>query len=124
MRAGEADALDAVDRVAGAQELAELGLHVGQEISAPGVDVLTEERDLADALAGEPRHLGQDLARPAAHLAATDRGHDAVGADRVAAHRDLHPGLEAALAVHRQRAGELALLAGPEAAARSLSAGT
>ena len=63
----------------------------------------------------QPRDFGEDLARPAAHLPTAHRGDDAVRADRVAAHRDLHPGLEAALAVHGQRPGELALLAGPEA---------
>src|SRR5437773_2187110 len=35
---------------------------------------------------------------------------DAVGARRVAAHRDLHPRLEAALTVHRQLAGEAAIV--------------
>ena len=33
------------------------------EIAAVGVDVLPEQRDLADAVAGEPRHLGEDLSR-------------------------------------------------------------
>ena len=42
-----------------------------------------------------PLDLGDDLAGPAALLLAAHRRHDAVRADRVAAHRDLHPGLEA-----------------------------
>ena len=66
---------------------------------------------------GEPRHLGEDLAGPAALLAAAHGRDDAVGADRVAAHRDLHPRLERPLAVHRQRRGERAVVEA-EAAAR------
>ena len=122
MGAREADALDPDNRVAGSEELAEPGLHVGPEVAAPRVDVLPEKRDLPYALVGEARHLGEDLPWSSAHLAPAHGGHDAVRADRVAAHRDLHPGLEAALAVHRQRAGELALLARAEAPARRLAA--
>ena len=119
MRAREADALDALDGVDGAQELGE----VGPEIAAVGIDVLPEQRDLADALACQPRDLAQDLTGAPADLAAAHRRHDAVRADRVAAHRDLHPGLEPALAVHRQRAGELALVSDSKSAARRLAPG-
>ena len=62
------------------------------------VDVLAEQGHLADALGGEPLDLGDDVARPAAPLAAPDCRHDAVRADGVAPHRDLNPGLEAPLA--------------------------
>ena len=113
VRAREADALDAVDGVARAQQLAELGVDVRQEVAAPRVDVLAEQRQLAHALLRELRHLGEDVAGPAADLAAAHGGDDAVRARRVAAHRDLHPRLEAPLAVHRQRGGELALVARP-----------
>ena len=51
MRAREADPLDPVDRVAGAEQLAELGVELGREVAAPRVDVLAEQRELADALA-------------------------------------------------------------------------
>ena len=119
MRAREADALDALDGVHSAQELGE----VGPEITAVGIDVLPEQRDLADALACQPRDLAQDLTGSPADLAAAHRRHDAVRADRVAAHRDLHPGLEPALPVHRQRAGELALVSDSESAARRLAPG-
>ena len=74
----------------------------GREVASPRVDVLPEQRDLAHAVVGEARHLGDDVARPAALLAPADRRDDAVRALRVAAHRHLHPGLEASLAVHRQ----------------------
>ena len=110
VRAREADALDPVDRVARAEQLAELGADLGREVAAPRVDVLAEQRDLLDAGAGELRHLGEDVAGPAALLAAADGRDDAVRADRVAAHRDLHPGLERPLAVLRQRRGEGAVV--------------
>ena len=118
VRAREADALDPVDGVAGAQQLAELRPQVGEQVAPPRVHVLAEQRDLAHALPGEPRDLGDDLARPPAHLSAAHRRDDAVGALRVAAHRHLHPGLEAALALERQRGRERALLGDPERAAR------
>src|SRR5919204_1027340 len=121
VRAREADPLDPLDRVARAEELAELGADLRQEIASPRVHVLPEQRDLADTLAGQPRHLGDDLAGPPADLAAADGGNDAVRALRVAAHRDLHPGLEGALAVHRQASGEAAPLE-PEGAARDAEA--
>ena len=62
--------------------------------------------------------LGDDLARPAALLAAAHGRDDAVRALGVAAHRDLHPRLESPLALHRQVAGERPLLAVPKRAAR------
>src|SRR2546425_2536786 len=110
MRAREADPLDPVDRVAGPQQLAELRAQVGCEVTAPRVDVLTEQGDLANTLGCEPGYLGDDLARPAAHFPPTHRRDDAVGALRIAAHGDLHPGLEGALAVHRQLAREAPLV--------------
>src|SRR5262245_9779095 len=119
MRAREADALDPVDGVDRAQELGE----TAAEVPSVRIDVLPEESDLADAFVGQPRHFAEDLTGAPAHLAATDRRHDAVRAHRVAAHRDLHPGLETAFAVHRERPGELALLADPESATRRVSPG-
>ena len=95
VRAREADALDPLDGVHGAQQVGE----VSAEVAAVRVHVLAEQGDLLDALAGEALHLGQDLARPAADLAAAHPWDDAVRAHGVAAHQDLHPRLEAALAV-------------------------
>ena len=59
VRAGKADALDAVDGVHGTQQLCE----VGAEITAIRVHVLAEQRHLADARGGERLDLGEDLAR-------------------------------------------------------------
>ena len=121
VRAREADPVDPVDRVACAQELAELGLELGPKVAAPGVDVLSEQRHLPHPVGREAGDLGDDLARAPALLPAADGRDDAVRALRVAAHRDLHPGTEGALAVHRQVAGEM--LVGSEAPARSFAPG-
>ena len=64
--------------------------------------------------AREARHLGEDVARAAAHLASADLRDDAVGADRVAAHRHLHPGLDGTLALRRELGREPALVGGTE----------
>ena len=121
VRAREADPVDPVDRVAGAQELAELGLELGTQVASPGVHVLPEQRHLPHTVGREPGDLGDDLARPTALLPAANGRDDAVRALRVAAHRDLHPGTERALAVHR--AGRRRSARESEAAARSLAPG-
>src|SRR5439155_12884699 len=59
---------------------------------------------------------------PAADLAAAYRRNDAIRAGRVAPHRDLHPRLEPALAVHRQLRGELSLFRDPPRPARDAEA--
>ena len=58
--------------------------------AAPGVDVLAEERDLADAFGREPFGLGDDRLDRPRHLGAARIGHDAEGAELVAAflHRE------------------------------------
>src|SRR5437867_3506926 len=76
VRRGEPDPRDPVDRVARAQQLAELGA----ELAAPGVDVLSEERNFTDAFPGESRHLGEDLARPSRDLSPAHGRDDAVRA--------------------------------------------
>ena len=120
VRAREADPLDPGDCVDRAQELREARAHV----AAVRVDVLAEQRHFADALRGEALDFGEDLAGTAGGLAAAHGRDDAVGADRVAAHRDLHPRLEAPLAPDGKPSREGPLLAGAERAARdALAAG-
>ena len=123
VRAREADPVDPLDRVHRAQELGKTDPRVRREIAPVRIDVLPEQRHLTHAVLGELLDLGKNLAGAPARLAAADRRHDAVGARRVAAHRDLHPGLEASLAVERQRGGEAALVGGAESAPRRLAAG-
>src|SRR5438105_12371390 len=88
MRAREADALDPLDGIARAEQLAELGPEIRSEIAPPRVHVLAEQRHLAHSLGCEPRHLRHDLSGPTADLASPNRGHDAVRTLRVAAHRN------------------------------------
>ena len=107
VRARVADPLDPVDRVDASEQLGEAGLALPRQVAPVGVDVLAQQGDLADAVRGERLDLGDQLDRVTALLAPAGRGHDAVRAAAVAALRDLQPGLELALALHRQVAGEV-----------------
>src|SRR5439155_26525345 len=77
-----------------------------------------EQRHLADARVRKRRDLGDDFTGSSAHLAAANAGNDAVRADRVAAHRDLYPGLDLPLALGRELGRESALVACPESVPR------
>ena len=110
MRAREADPLDPFDGIDRAQQLRE----ARADVAAVRVDVLAEQRHLADAVRRKLLDLGEHLTRAPRGLAAADGRNDAVGADGVAAHRDLHPGLEPALAMSRKTGRERTLLAGAE----------
>src|SRR5262249_46047415 len=96
--AGEADPIDPVDRIARAQEPAELRADAGSEVGPRRFDVLAGQRALAAAVAGEPLDLGEDVSRAPALFAPADSRDDAVRAVRVAAHRNLHPRLDGPLA--------------------------
>jgi hypothetical protein len=89
----------------------------GRRVAAVRVHVLTEERDLADPVSGQRRHLGDYVSGPAGLLAAAHRRDDAVRTLRVAAHRDLDPGLERPLAPNRQISREVCPLGEPAARA-------
>src|SRR3954469_8150631 len=106
VRARVADAVDAVDRVDQGQQLREGRLRALGQVAPVGVHVLPQERDLADAVGGQPLDLLDQLAGRAAHLAPARRRDDAVRAAAVAANRDLDPALVLALALRRQVAGE------------------
>ena len=59
VRARVPDAIQAVDRVQLAQQLGERALR--PQPCAVGIDVLPEQRDLADAVLHEAAHLGDEL---------------------------------------------------------------
>ena len=121
VRARVTDPLDALHGVHLGQQLGEGRLLAARQVAAVGADVLAEQGDLAHAVGGQPLHLGAQLRQRPRDLASAGGGHDAVGAGAVAAHRDLHPGLELARALHRQVAGEaleLEVALGGQAVAR------
>jgi hypothetical protein len=89
MRAGEPHAFQAVDIATGPQQLAER--QPVAEFHTVRVDVLSQQRDLEDALGHQCPYLRQDVARPAVLLLAAQRRNDAERARVVAAHRDRHP---------------------------------
>ena len=66
-----------------------------------GVDVLADQRDLAHAGVGQPLGLGDDLRDRPRHLGAARVGHDAEGAELVAAFLHGDEGRHAALADRR-----------------------
>ncbi len=107
VRAGVTDPLDSLDRVDPGQELGEADPAVLRQLTAVAVDVLSQQRHLADAVGRQRLHLLDQLVGVAADLAPTGAGDDAVGADAVAALGDLQPALELALAAGRQVAGEV-----------------
>ena len=94
-------------RVDAREELGERDPVLGWEVTPEAVDVLAQERHLANALRSHSLGLRDQLRGLAASLAAPSLGHDAVGADAVAALRDLKPSLELALALVGQVAGEV-----------------
>ena len=82
----------------------------GAQILAVGVDVLPQQGDLLEALRHQTAHLIDDLLRGAAALPAADVGHDAVGAEVVAAVHDGHPRPCAPLPHHGKPLGDGAVL--------------
>ncbi len=120
MRAREADPVDAWHRVERAQECGEARRDGRAQVTAVGVHVLAEQRQLAHAVGRERRRLAHEVVRVAAVLAAAHARDDAVGAVAVAAGRDLQPRLVGAVALERQLAGEA--VERREVAARDLAA--
>ena len=77
--------------------------------AAIGVDVLSQQRDLLHARVPQAQRLLEHGLRLAGALPAADIGHDAVGAEVVAAVHDVHEGAEAALARLGQTLDDLAV---------------
>ena len=105
VRARVADAVDPFDRVDRVQQLGELA-RLRAQPEPVGVDVLAQQRDLADAFGGQHADLLHQLLERPRDLAAAGRRDDAERALHVAAGADLHPGVDVAGALAGQVAGE------------------
>ena len=103
-----ADPLDPLDPPDRAQEIGEEGASTG-DVSPVGVDVLAEQRDLADPGGGE--HLGfeHQIVERSADLFAAHRRHDAVGAGVITPRLNRDPGREGELAHRVERGGHVAI---------------
>ena len=76
-------------------------------VSAVGVHVLAEQRDLDHAVGHQSAGLRHDVVESPAPFGSADVGHDAVAAAVVATHGDRQPGAPGALARRGQIAGEI-----------------
>ena len=85
MAGGVAQPVEAGDLGEAEEEPAEAPGAAVRALAVPGIDVLAEQRDLADALAGEARRLGDDRRDRPRDFGAARVGHDAEGAELVAA---------------------------------------
>src|SRR5947209_1134417 len=101
-----ADPLEPVDRIEMRQQLRERKAVLAREVAAVGVDVLSEQRDLLDAVGGEAGGLRNQLARRTTYLTTTSTRHYAIRTNTVAADADLHPSLIVTGALGRKIAGE------------------
>ena len=79
---------------------------VDLDVAAVAVDVLAEQRDLADTFRRQPGDLGDDIGERTTDLRAAYRRHDAERARVVAADLDRDPGVVRGLAARRQGAGK------------------
>ena len=93
----EADAKIAGDGVDHADEVGEV--HPAVEVLPVGVHVLPEQGDVLIARFHKLSRLAQHVLRPAGALPSAHVGHDAVGAEVVAAVHDRQPGLHAAVSL-------------------------
>lgn len=102
MRRGKEDTLDT--RIAhSAQQIGKTRL--AKEIATVGVNVLSQQRNLAHALTHKPGNLVDNLLEGTTLLTTTDVRHDAVRAEVVAARHDRHPGVILRLAMPRHTHG-------------------
>ena len=69
------------------------------QVIAVGIDILSQKRDLLDAVLHQPFTLLQNIPGIPGLLAAPHIGYDAVGAEVVAAIADVHRSLEAELSL-------------------------
>ena len=97
VRGDEPEAAESLDRATPPQELSQAGAVLGVGV---GVDGLAEEHDLGETPIDEVANLLQDLRRAAAAFPAAREGHDAEGAELIAAFDDRHKGLESGAAAN------------------------
>ena len=91
-------------RVDGAQQIREARAPLTRpQVPPVRVDVLAEQRHLADAVPGQLGDLPHDVAHPSAHLRPAHRGHDAERAGVVTADLDRDPGRVVDFAAGRER---------------------
>ena len=95
MAGGVAQPVDAGDLGEAEEQPAEAPVAAVGPVAVPGVDVLAEERDLAHALVGEARGLGDDRVDRPRDFGAARVGDDAEGAELVAAFLDGEEGGDA-----------------------------
>ena len=91
MRGQEAQPPQAWNRVHGGEQVGQAGIAL---LIVVRVDVLAEQRDLANALGHETLDVRHDLRQGPAELAAADERHDAVRAHLVAATHDRNVGAQ------------------------------
>ena len=109
MAGGVAQARDAGHVRQAMQQAAERPDRAVRPLAVIGVDVLADQRELAHARIGEAQGLVEDLCDRARDLRAAGIGHDAEGAELVAALLDREEGRHAAalgLGLRRLRAGD------------------
>ena len=92
MRTGVSNAPDTFDLARTPQEISEERLTAIEiEVSAVRVDILSEQRDLNNAVRGQALNLSNDVAGAAADLGAPNDRDDAESATVVASGGDGHP---------------------------------
>ena len=85
MAGGVAQPVDAGDLGKAEEQTAEAPVAAVRAFAVPGVDVLAEQGEFAHAAPGKPRRLGDDRGDRTRDLGAARIGHDAEGAELVAA---------------------------------------
>ena len=92
VRGRETDALDALNARDVMDERRQIDAAAVRHRAGVGVDVLAQQRDLADALRSQRAHFVEHRLERAAHLIAARVGHDAEAAVLAAAFHDRHVG--------------------------------
>ena len=110
VRRCKAHTLQPLNLAAGAQQLGKsraVAFHVRVgEVNTIGVDILSKEGDVSNALLHECLHLSENLAWTTIAFLTTQTGDDAEGARVVAAYGDTHPTCVSGFTLGRQHRGK------------------